>query len=139
MLEVHDNRGMEENKKTDQKQDGDKGPPKFNFNSYWIYGIIILLLVGFNLMYFPDSGGAKINFSDFESFALAGDVDRLEIVNNTEAQVYIKQDKLNKSEHADARKNNFSRDQAQYYFTDQMFGCPHKERDRRRQAPTQAL
>ena len=107
---------MEENKNKDQKQDQDKRPPKFNFNSYWIYGIIILLLVGFNLMYFPDGGGAKIKYSDFERYAMAGDVQNLEVVNNTEAHVFIKPDKLNKSEHADARKSNFSRDEAQYYF-----------------------
>ena len=105
---------MEENK--DQGQQPDKRQPKFNFNSYWIYGIIILLLIGFNLMYFPSGSGAKISYTDFERFAKTGDVDKLEVINKTEAMVYIKPDKLDKSEHADARKTNFTRDRAHYFF-----------------------
>lgn len=105
---------MQENNNNGNKPNEDKRPPKFNFSSYWIYGIIILLLIGFNLMYFPSGGGSKISFSQFEQYAKSGDIEKLEVVNKTEAMVYIKPERL--SQHEDAQKNNFTRDRAHYFF-----------------------
>jgi hypothetical protein len=50
---------MEDNKKVNQENSKDKPkrvlpkPPKFNF--YWIYGILLVGIIGFNLMYSGNS------------------------------------------------------------------------------------
>ena len=100
----------------EEKNQTDKRNPKFNFNSYWIYGIIILLLLGFNLMYFPEGGGEAITFNDFANYVKAGDVEKLEVVNKKDALVYIKESSLTKEVHKDARKGNLTKERANYIF-----------------------
>ena len=101
----------------EEQNNKEKRNPKFNFNSYWIYGIIILLLLGFNLMYFPEGGGESITFQDFAGFVEQGDVERLEVVNKRDALVYLNADALIKEVHKDkARKTNFTKGRANYVF-----------------------
>ncbi len=78
--------------------ENDKKPGKFNFNSYWIYGIIILLLIGFNLMYFPEMAVEKINISDYERMVENGSVAKLEVVNQKDARVYLKPERIKDSQ-----------------------------------------
>lgn len=100
---------MEENQNTEQK-------PKFNFNSYWIYGIIILILISFNLIYMPDNSSNTINLQQYSEFVRQGDVEKLEVVNKKDALVYIKKDHLDKPMYKDAVKTNFTRTRAHYTF-----------------------
>ena len=65
---------MEENQNQERK-------PRLNFNSYWIYGIIILILIGFNLIYMPDSNRKAINLQQYSEFVREGDVEKLEVTN----------------------------------------------------------
>jgi cell division protease FtsH len=98
-----------ENQNTEKK-------PRFNINSYWIYGIIILILVGFNLLYMPDGDRKAINFQQFSEFVRQGDVDRLEVINKKDALVYLKKDRLEQPRHKDAIKTNFTKTRAHYSF-----------------------
>ncbi len=46
------------------------------FNMYWMYGMIILCILG--LYYFQDNSQTKdVDWTDFEKYALAGDVDKI--------------------------------------------------------------
>jgi cell division protease FtsH len=98
-----------ENQNTEKK-------PRFNINSYWIYGIIILILVGFNLLYMPDGNRKSINFQQFAEFVRQGDVDRLEVINKKDALVYLKKERLDLPRHEDAIKTNFTKTRAHYSF-----------------------
>ena len=100
----------------EEQNNNEKRTPKVNFNSYWIYGIIILVLIGFNLIYLPDSGKEAITINDYEQFVADGDVERLEVINKKDALVYIKKDKLKKDVHKDAIKTNLTRTKAHYTF-----------------------
>lgn len=100
---------MEENQNQERK-------PRLGFNSYWIYGIIILILIGFNLVYMPDSNRMTINLQQYSEFVREGDVEKLEVINKKDALVYIKKDRLNKPIHKDAIKTNFTRSRAHYIF-----------------------
>ncbi len=73
--------------------------PKFNF--IWLYGIIIVLLIG--LQYYPMGGGPKeIDWRRFEKEMLRPhDVERLVVVNREKAEVYIKKDSLKKATYKD--------------------------------------
>ncbi|MDX1478068.1 MAG: ATP-dependent zinc metalloprotease FtsH [Saprospiraceae bacterium] len=100
----------------EQQQNSEKQQPRFNFNSYWIYGIIILVLIGFNLVWMDNPGRESITLYDYERFVKAGDVERLEVVNKRDAYVYIQQDRLRLDRHKDAVKTNLTRTRAHYVF-----------------------
>ncbi|MBK7684367.1 MAG: ATP-dependent zinc metalloprotease FtsH [Bacteroidetes bacterium] len=67
--------------------------PRFNFNFYWIYGIILLMLIGINLF---DWGNhpKEATWSQFSAWVKQGDIDRIVVVNKEIVQVYIKKTKL---------------------------------------------
>ncbi len=68
--------------------------PKFNFNLYWIYGLVLIILFAIQFMNF---GGRprEITWNDFEKDILSkDDVARLEVVNREQVRVYIKKEKL---------------------------------------------
>ena len=100
---------MEEN----NQDKGQKG--KVNFNSYWIYGIIILILIGINLVYLPEVNKETIDMHKFEGFIRDGDVKSLEIINQRDALVYIKEEKLDSERHKNAVRANFGK-RAHYVF-----------------------
>lgn len=70
-------------------------PPQKKFNFYWIYGIIALLLLALN---FFQWGGSPVELKDQKKFnsemLQKGDVNRIVIVNNTSAEIYIKETAL---------------------------------------------
>ena len=73
------------------------------FNFYWIYlvfiiGIIVLQIVG-------SMGGKynEINGDLFFKFLKAGEVDKIEIVNEKFTEVYIKKNKINSPNHQDKK------------------------------------
>lgn len=85
---------MEQNR----RPDGSPGPngngqgkkPKSSF--YWIYGIIIALLIGMNLFSggFSASEYEQVSFLDFKKDLLADKVEKVVVVNNSLAEVYLK-------------------------------------------------
>jgi AFG3 family protein len=66
------------------------GPKKFNLNSYWIYGIIILAILAINFSQMVNIRTKEITQGAFEQMARAGEVEKLEIVNKNAANVYVK-------------------------------------------------
>src|ERR1039458_409651 len=68
--------------------------PKFSFNFYWIYGIIIVAFLAFNI--FSWGGGPKeIPYQTFERDMLMDHaVEKIIVINEKTAEVYIKKDKL---------------------------------------------
>ncbi len=77
---------MEENK--------NNSPKKFSINSYWIYGIIILVIlaiqVGFNL----NSKAKEITIGQFEDMIKNQEVEKVTVINKSVAEVYVKEDVL---------------------------------------------
>ena len=85
-------------------KDGKKFPnsPRFNFNFYWIYGIIIVILI---ITQFFQWGTAerKIMFDDFErTMLMTKDVDKI-VVTGDVAHITIKKDKLSDPKYKDVR------------------------------------
>lgn len=87
---------MENNEK--RNENSGKERPKRSFNFYWIYGIIILVILSINLFQFG-GGMVKINPTEYQSMAAAGDVDHIVIVNDQVVRVFIKKDRLTKEPH----------------------------------------
>ena len=77
--------------------------PKFNFNFYWIYGIIVVLLL---LTQVADwgSGAQEISEQKFFNEILKSDqVDKLVIKNKETAEVFLTAQALKEAEHQDVR------------------------------------
>jgi len=100
------------------KPGGGGNRPKFN--SYWIIGIILLVMIGFQ---FIGSGGGlkEIDSNRFFQILRKGDIEKLVIVNKEKVEVYIKQEKLSDPMYEDIRsqKSNTVLGQSvpQYYFS----------------------
>jgi cell division protease FtsH len=75
--------------------------PKFEFNFYWIYGIIAVIFIGMQLMTWT-SGPKEISWQKFKTDILeTGDADHIVVVNKEIAEIYIKSDKLSQPKYKD--------------------------------------
>ena len=90
---------MEEKKKPEEPKN------KFNFNTYWIYGIIILAIIGVNLFNLVNYTGDPITRNRFEEMVHDNAVDKVEVINQKYAYVYIKPEKLEEESYKDANQN----------------------------------
>ncbi len=79
---------------TDKK----KGTGKPNFNFYWIYAIIAVVLIGMAVLDF-DGPTEESSWGEFKKFAEKGHVEKVVVLNKETAQVYIKKDYLDEDEH----------------------------------------
>lgn len=65
--------------------------PKFSF--YWIYAILGIIFITFQVMNY-NSSVKEITWSKFEEFLMKQDVEKIVIVNKEKAEIYIKKDKI---------------------------------------------
>jgi AFG3 family protein len=103
-------------------------------NSFWIYGILILFIIGLNFLTFQGDTSKSINFDQFEEMATRGDVSKVEIVNQKFAYVFIKKDRLKAPNHEEPKAKVSpliaAKDQFQYSFETgpiESFGSQIKE------------
>ncbi|WP_291867587.1 ATP-dependent zinc metalloprotease FtsH [Maribacter sp.] len=82
-------------------KDNNTNTKKPKFNSWWIYGLIAILLIGFQ--YFNSenfSSAEKTTTSDLQGYLLNGDVDKILIITNTnQAKVFLTAEALEKDVH----------------------------------------
>ncbi|MFO7671737.1 MAG: ATP-dependent zinc metalloprotease FtsH [Bacteroidales bacterium] len=96
------------------------GGMKPKFNSYWIIGVILLVMIG--LQFLSAGGGLKeIDSNRFFQILQDGDIEKLVIVNKEKVEVYIRAERLSDAAYEDIRmqKSNSVLGQAvpQYYFS----------------------
>jgi cell division protease FtsH len=96
------------------------GPNKPKFNSYWIIGIILLVMIGIQFL----SSGNNLKEMDSNRFFQVlqnGDIEKIVIVNKEKVEIYIKQERLSDPVYDDvnSKKSNTMLGQPvpQYYFT----------------------
>ncbi len=102
---------MDNNNNKDNNQSG--GGPKFN--TFWIYGIIALLLIAVNFL--PglwDSGSEQITMNRLREMVTKQHVERIVVINKSRAHIYIKESEL--SNYEDASKSNLSGDRFHYWY-----------------------
>ncbi|QQS29504.1 MAG: ATP-dependent zinc metalloprotease FtsH [Sphingobacteriales bacterium] len=100
-----------------KKSDTDSRPNKFNH--YWIYGLILLGIIALNLIPFQSYVKDISEQQFFREFLPSGDVEKLVVVNKELVEVYIKPDRLSKSQYDEIRNNKFGTPSKgpHYYFT----------------------
>lgn len=67
-------------------------PTKFNVNSYWIYGLLILGFLAINYYVSVNSEVKTIDLIDFEKMAQNDEIERVEIINKDLVNVFVKKD-----------------------------------------------
>lgn len=95
-----------------QKENKSSGP---KFSSYWIYGVIALLLLVLNFYSMQQGSREQISMNRLEQMIADRDVDKLVIINEKKLHVYLKKDKLSDSKYSDAAKSNLGGNRYHYW------------------------
>ena len=103
-------------KKPSEGKDGGQGPNKPGISSYWIYALIAVFLIALNVMSYSGGGNDPITMGRFEKMVLAGDVEKLEIINERTAHVFIRASSLSNTEYQDANQTSLLTDRPHYHF-----------------------
>lgn len=87
------------------KKKGEEGGPRFNY--FWVYAIIIaFIIISFNLSFFQENV-KKSSFVDLTTMLKDNDVDKVVIVNDKVAEVYLKETAINKDKYKEIAKTRF--------------------------------
>ena len=89
------------------------GLPKFNFT--WIYLLLVIGGIGY---YMAKTIAPKrtITWADFEIMAHNGDIDKVEVLNESDAYIYIKKDKLGQGAYTEINPNDKTVDASKPHF-----------------------
>jgi AFG3 family protein len=109
-----------DNTKFPNKENNLVGGPKPKFNIYWIYGLIILAFL--SIQFFNIGGHVEeVTWPQFQRDMLqAHDVEKIVVVNNKKAEIYIKADKLSSDKYKkyfNRGWNSISKSGPQFFFT----------------------
>jgi len=96
----------------DKKED--KNPKKFILNSYWIYGLAIFIIIAMNVVTLLNGKTATLTGYKFKDIAKKGHVEKVEIINDKIAKVYLKKEVLD--QYPDFKENKFNLQQPHYSF-----------------------
>lgn len=83
---------------------------KSRFSSWWIYGLILVFLLGFQFLGNSSlSPSSKTTTSELQEFLRNGDIDKILIITNTrQAKVFLTEEALRKTVHEDVVDQPFS-------------------------------
>jgi len=84
-------------------------PKKPRFNTWWIYGIVALLLIGYQILGSGNFANTKdITTSELKEFLRNGDVKEIVIISNTpKAKVFLTDEALQKKVHSEVNQKGF--------------------------------
>ena len=84
-------------------------PNKPKFSSWWIYGLVAVLLIGFQLFNSDDLASTnKTTTSELQQYLRNGDVKKILIITNTnQAKVFLTEEAIAKEVHKDVNEKSF--------------------------------
>jgi len=100
---------------SENKKENNNNEPKFKINSYWIYGAVILLLIGFQFFSSGDLATQSISKNEFSEVLRDNDISKIIVVNNNVAQIFIKEEAMKKSKYQKLVNSTFYRKGASLY------------------------
>jgi AFG3 family protein len=103
------------NKMSENKKENNKNEPKFKLNSYWVYGAVLLLLIGFQFFSSGDLATQSISKNEFSEVLRDNDISKIIVVNNNVAQIFIKEEAMKKSKYQKLVNSTFYRKGASLY------------------------
>lgn len=100
----------EQSQKEEKKKSGNnfskQKPPRFNFNLYWIYALVLFVIIIINSVDFGNHA-REATWSQFSTWVRSGDVDKVVVVNKEIVNVFIKKTSLAKPEFKAVAKKAF--------------------------------
>ncbi len=106
---------MADNQENNKENKTDKNP-KPRFNTSWIFVVLILTVIGFQL-FLSGNDVKKANQRDIEEMIIHHDIEKIVVVNKDYAEIYIKKDSLKSGRYPDfanKKKNAFQPEKPQY-------------------------
>ncbi|MBQ4916168.1 ATP-dependent zinc metalloprotease FtsH [Maribacter sp. MMG018] len=90
-------------------KENNTNPKKPKFSSWWIYGIVAVLLIGFQLFNSEDLASTKkTTTSELQEYLRNGDVKKILIITNTnQAKVFLTDEAMAKEVHKDVSEKSF--------------------------------
>lgn len=96
---------MSDKKKNDKKKKGSKFDFEFKFNFYWVYVIIAIVFIGMTFMPDMAADSRKLDNRAFEELVESQDVEKIVVVNEQIAEIYIESDALKEKEEYEEIRN----------------------------------
>jgi cell division protease FtsH len=92
------------------KDNNNTNAKKPKFSSWWIYGLIAILLIGFQVMNSGNFSGTRTTTtSELQEYLRNGDIEKITIITNTnQAKVFLSDEALQKDVHKDVSEKSFS-------------------------------
>ncbi|OQX76091.1 MAG: hypothetical protein B6D61_09315 [Bacteroidetes bacterium 4484_249] len=81
--------------------------PKGKFNFYWIYGIVAVIFIALTFTNF-ENNIKETDWGELKEMLAAQDVEKIIVVNREEAEIFIKQDKLNNTKYQDVKDSGLN-------------------------------
>jgi len=94
-------------------ENDNKNPKKIQFNSYWIYGLVIFFIIALNLLAQINNKTADSSINQFRQMVQDGDVEKVEVINRNAVNVFIKKESFSKYE---IQENQFNLLQPHFTF-----------------------
>ena len=98
-----------------ENNDNNKQPKKFQYNSYWIYGFILFLVLAFNVIFMINTKTREINQNEFQKMAVAEEVKNIKIINKNLVRVFIKDSVISKN-YPELKDDRFNTVNPQFEF-----------------------
>lgn len=107
----------EENKKNKNSGSSPKNKlPKGKFNFYWVYGIIAVIFIALTFTNWG-SGITETDWGELKEMLSNEDVDKIVVVNREEAEVYLKEEALDKPQYEEVKDQGYQGQGPQYRYT----------------------
>jgi cell division protease FtsH len=108
---------------SDSNKENKPKSPKAKFSSYWIYGAIFIALIVFQFLNSDALASKSLSKNKFEEILNDNEIEKILVVNNTTAQIYLTEDALAKSKYKEYKTGTFYRPGSpifEYNFGDQQ-------------------
>jgi len=90
--------------------------PKSKFNFYWVYGIVAVIFIGLTFTNWG-SGIKEIDWGELKVMLSSQDIEKIVVVNQEEAEIFIKKEKLNESKYEEIKdKGGYGGANAHYVY-----------------------
>ena len=90
--------------------------PKGKFNFYWVYGIIAVIFIGLTFTNWG-AGVKETEWGDLKKMLADKDIDKIVVVNQEEAEIYLTKEALEKPEFKDLKDEGYQAQGPQYKYT----------------------
>lgn len=97
----------------ENRRNNKPGNSKFNF---WIYGVIALALLGVQIYSISQASPTEKDLKWLEGIVAKGDVEKIHVINEKYAYIFIKEDSLSKKEYQTATESNFGNSRHHYWL-----------------------